>query len=147
MQGLAIGPGGIVYAATDLTHYYLPSEETGDRETYLSMVHRYDPSTRKTGRFLKGQNTGVSYLELSADGRWMLLVRMRPELSYRRGARNPFEYQQIYARPGSGVTVWNMATGEKLSTLTLSADSFDERTPGPIQSGWRDDPVPVRGPE
>jgi WD40 repeat protein len=94
----------------------------------LSAVHRWDPATGKASRFLKGQNTGVGFIELSRDGRRLLLSRQSGELSFRPGASNPLEYEQRSSGPRDGVTVWDVTTGQQVCALSGLGHGFDERT-------------------
>ncbi|MBO0699344.1 MAG: protein kinase, partial [Zavarzinella sp.] len=125
VQGLCVGPGGIVYANTDVYVYYL-REEGENRQTHLSTVHRWDPTTGKAGRFLKDQRAVLAHLELSADGRRLLLLRTNQELQFRPGARDSFPFQSAYSnKPTDAVTVWDTGTGERLWALP-PAESLQE---------------------
>jgi WD40 repeat protein len=130
-RSLAIGAKGVLYAATDMSHAYFwaerSSKSTGDRETFLSAVHRWDPATGKTSRFLKGQNTGVGFIELSRDGRRILLSRRSEELFYRPGASNPLDYEQKSSGPLGGAAVWDMTSGEQVCALPGLENAYDDR--------------------
>jgi WD40 repeat protein len=116
VRDLRVAPGGEVYADSDANYFF--SEQGEDRQTHLSTVHRWDPATGKAARFLKGQKAVISFMELSPDGRRLLLLRTNRELEYRPGARNQFEFQTTFSnKPADVVTVWDTGTGERLCAL------------------------------
>jgi WD40 repeat protein len=110
---LVLGPGGVVY--TGSAAYVSFSEPVTDRQTHLSMVQRWDPRTDRATRFLKGQNAAVVYMQLSADGRRLLVLRGQNEVEFStnpgRTADLAYEYT---GQPVSLVTVWDAQTGERL---------------------------------
>jgi WD40 repeat protein len=110
---LVLGPGGAMYTGT--AAYVLFSEPVTDRQTHLSLVHRWDPHTGRASRFLKGQNASVAYMQLSADGRRLLVLRGQYEVEF---STNPSRASDLAYRytgqPVSLVTVWDTQTGEQL---------------------------------
>jgi WD40 repeat protein len=112
VKALAIGPGGAVYIGTDLSSYGYTAEPSGD--TYLSQVHRWDPSSGKAARFLKGQTTAVEYLELSADGRRLLVLGSQRLLGLRTNERGRSFFQSSYDQSAEQVSVWDAQTGDRL---------------------------------
>src|SRR5439155_1408047 len=68
VAGAAFAPDGKgVYVGTTLNN--LNSAERGEKDTLLSMVHRWDLATGKAVRFLKDQDAGVGQMVLSPDGK------------------------------------------------------------------------------
>jgi WD40 repeat protein len=107
--------GKTVYLGTDLNR--VTPGERGDKDTLLSMVHRWDPSTGQAARFLKGQAAGVFHMALSPDGRRVLLVNTSSGLAFRPTKTDPLFYGWDDAK--LGVTVWDTATGQLLSRLPV----------------------------
>jgi len=105
--------GKAVYIGTNLN--VVAPGERGDRETLLSMVHRWDPATGTATRFLKGQAAGVFHMALSPDGRRALIVNTSSGLAFQPTKTNPLSYMWNDAE--IGVTVWDTETGKLLSRL------------------------------
>jgi WD40 repeat protein len=125
VRGLVVGPGGVVYVGTELSSAF--PEPDPDRQTHLSMVHRWDPGTGRAARFLKGQNAAVTSLDLSADGRRLLLLRGQNELDFGPDSGRPTNLRYgSSGKPVPLVTVWDTATGERL-WASLPAEDFHER--------------------
>ena len=125
---LRIGPGGVVYVGTQ--GISPRSEPIADRQTHLSAVNRWDPAAGRAGRFLKGQNASVLDLDVSPDGRRLLVLRGTAELVFRPEARAPFDVDvKAVDPPWARVSVWDTATGERLwsSPSTDRTDRPEER--------------------
>ena len=112
VRGLAFGPGGAVYAATEASGLY--PEPAPDGDAYLSLVHRWDPAGGRAARFLKGQNAGIAFMELSADGRKVLLMRGQTEVNYGTNPNSSYLRYESSGKPVPLVSVWDTATGEQL---------------------------------
>jgi WD40 repeat protein len=97
IRALVVGPGGVVYVGTDA--FLAPASEP-DRKAYSSTVYRWEPAAGRADRVLKGETISVADLELSPDGRRLLVVRVAD-------AGDPY-------RPDPPVTAWDTATGERL---------------------------------
>ena len=117
--------GQAVYLGTELN--FISSAERGDRDTLLSMVHRWDPATGKATRLLKGQSTGVKSMTLSSDGRRLLVVGTPNGLAFRPTKADPLLYG--HDSKDGGVTVWDTETGKLLSRLP--SEQFASNVPPP----------------
>jgi eukaryotic-like serine/threonine-protein kinase len=126
VRGLRFGPGGVVYAGTEMSNFVW-GDRAGARETLLSMVLRWDPATGKATRFLKNQTWGVGHLDLTLDGRRLLLLHRGTGLRYRPGARDPLEYTTDYRAATGEVTVWDTQTGRQICTLPEPKQYQDSR--------------------
>ncbi|HKB03739.1 MAG TPA: protein kinase [Gemmataceae bacterium] len=120
VTSLHVGPGGLVYAGTELSSSGFT--EDGDKDTLLSMVHRWDPATGKATRFLKGQNAGVLHLELSRDGRRILLREQPSVLEFRPDVQGPLGARHASDPASERVSIWDAQTGERLSAWPVTRD-------------------------
>jgi WD40 repeat protein len=110
--------GQTVYLGTDLNS--VRSWDRGDKETLLSMVHRWDLTTGKAVRLLKGQTTGVAHLVLSRDGRQLLVTGSYQGLEYEPTPTNPLGHKFSSRSDSGGLTVWDAETGRLTATLVKS---------------------------
>src|SRR5262249_27349596 len=120
------GPGGVVYAGTEMSNISW-GDRAGERETLLSMVHRWDPVTLEAARFLKNQTWGVGHMDLTADGRRLLLLQRGTGLKYRAGARDALEYTSDYRAATGEVTVWDTQTGRQICIVPEPKQYQDSR--------------------
>jgi WD40 repeat protein len=128
VRGLQFGPGGVVYVGSEAGSG--PADPATDPATRLSLVCRWDPATNRAGRLLKGQRASVDHLELSPDGRRLLVQRGNGELVYRPDFRPPLDLGvQHPTKHGDPVTVWDPATGERLWAGPPADD--DQQRPRP----------------
>jgi dipeptidyl aminopeptidase/acylaminoacyl peptidase len=102
----------VVYVGTEASGLY--PEPAPDGEAYLSLVHRWDPAGGRAAKFLKGQNAGVALMELSSDGRTLLLARGQSEVNYGTNPNSSYLRYGSTGKPVPLVSVWDTATGEQL---------------------------------
>jgi WD40 repeat protein len=127
VSGIEMGPNGAVYAAAERGFAW--NETVRDPATHLSQVHRWDPATGRAARFLKGQNASVTHMELSPDGRRLLLVRGPGELHYIQ-PRPPYDIENRQAAgPWAPVSVWDTTTGDLLWSGPAGSQSDDHPRP------------------
>jgi WD40 repeat protein len=121
VTALHVGPGDFVYVGTELMSSS-GFRSDGDPVTRMSMVHRWDAATGKATRFLKGQKAGVSHMEVSPDGRLIVLRENQSVLRARPEARSPFQLAQTYDPEFEQVSVWDTETGERLCRWPSNRD-------------------------
>jgi WD40 repeat protein len=109
---LQFGSGGVAYVGTAALNPYW--DTVRNPETDLSTIHRWDPVAGRAVRFLKGQKEAVAHLELSPDGRRLLVLRGETELEYQPESGRFGLRTKHSDKPGPLVTVWDTATGERL---------------------------------
>ena len=107
--------GKTMYVGTEANH--INDAQRGPKETLLSMVHRWEPTTANATRLLKNQTTGVANMSLSPDGRRVLIVSSSNGLAFRPTPRDPLAYGFADGNESGTVTVWDVGTGELVTTL------------------------------
>jgi WD40 repeat protein/serine/threonine protein kinase len=116
VRSALFGPGGkTVYLGTDLNRYY--GSQPGEKDTLLSMVHRWDPATGRAPRLLKNQTTGVQHMSLSPDGRRLLVVSSSNGLVFHPSKTDPLAYEFATKAEPCTVGVWDAETGQPVVTL------------------------------
>jgi WD40 repeat protein len=119
--------GQTAYLGTDLNRFTYPAR--GDRDTLLSMVHRWDLTTGQATRFLKDQTTGVHRMALSPDGRRLVVASSSNGLVLRPTKADPLAHGWAGEDLSGRTAVWDVETGQLVARLPDDKHSYNAPPP------------------